>query len=220
MGFRNCGPCLPLFRPARIIIAILSIRHCINSKLHAKSACSTSRTFHFNLLVIASNQSLSRPATLITGIGRATDMITLPPRSRFPMCRPSSKTEASPMRAWAGSWTSTVLISLMRTGLKESEAGAMGVSSVAGTLGDRMGPPLLKLYPVDPVGEEMMRPSPSTSVTKEPSTRRRSLPMAVPRLKTTTSFSACHVLHCSLPLLSRCSWQRKRVRRVHGSGSR
>merc|ERR1712129_485488 len=156
------------------VSTVESLHHC------SMSACSTSRAFHLSFVLTASNQSLSRPATLRTGIGRDTVMETLHPRSSFPISRPSTTTSALPIRAFDGSTISTTLISLMSKGRKESDAGAMGVSKVHGTLGDTIGPPQLRLYPVEPVGEDIIMPSPSTSVTKVPSTKTCSLPIAEP----------------------------------------
>lgn len=45
------------------------------------------------------------------------------------------------------------------SGRKESECGAMGVSSVLGTLGATIGPPALSEYAVEPDGVAMIRPS-------------------------------------------------------------
>ena len=45
------------------------------------------------------------------------------------------------------------------SGRNDSECGAMGVSSVLGTLGATMGPPALSEYAVDPDGVAMIRPS-------------------------------------------------------------
>lgn len=45
-------------------------------------------------------------------------------------------------------------------GLKEREWGQMGVTMMAGTLGWIMDAPAATAYAVDPVGVEMIRPSP------------------------------------------------------------
>ena len=45
------------------------------------------------------------------------------------------------------------------SGRNDSECGAMGVSSVLGTLGATMGPPALSEYAVDPDGVAMIKPS-------------------------------------------------------------
>merc|ERR1719491_242622 len=109
------------------------------------------------------------------------------------MSLPSRATAASPKRAPGGSKTSITLSSLTSTGRKDSDAGAIGVKRVHGPLGDTIGPPQLKLYPVDPVGDDIMIPSPSTRVTNVPSTKIFNLPIALPRLSTAHSFSAYQV---------------------------
>ena len=62
-------------------------------------------------------------------------------------------------RADAGRWISMSDASGTTSGRKDSECGAMGVSSVLGTLGATMGPPALSEYAVDPDGVAMIRPS-------------------------------------------------------------
>ena len=48
----------------------------------------------------------------------------------------------------------------MITGRKERVEGAMGVISMHGTEGATMAPPTARLYPVEPLGVLMIRPSP------------------------------------------------------------
>ncbi len=64
----------------------------------------------------------------------------------------------------------------MMTGLKERVEGAMGVRSMQGTEGATMAPPTARLYPVDPLGVLMIKPSPCTVVTGCPSTSKPILP--------------------------------------------
>jgi len=49
-------------------------------------------------------------------------------------------------------------------GLKDRECGAIGVKSMAGTLHYTIDPPAAKLYAVDPVGVEIINPSPTAVV--------------------------------------------------------
>lgn len=58
----------------------------------------------------------------------------------------------------------------VRIGLKDSECGAIGVMSVAGTSGETMHPPAEMLYAVDPEGDATISPSPWAVVTSCPST--------------------------------------------------
>ena len=63
------------------------------------------------------------------------------------------------VRAEFGRWISISEDSGTTSGRKLSECGAMGVSSVHGTLGAAMGPPAAMLYAVLPDGVAMIKPS-------------------------------------------------------------
>jgi len=65
--------------------------------------------------------------------------------------------------------TRITLVSGTRTGRLVSMCGQIGVSSTAGSAGCRIGPPAARLYAVEPVGEETIRPSARNVDTNSPS---------------------------------------------------
>jgi predicted DNA repair protein MutK len=56
-------------------------------------------------------------------------------------------------------WKETTLLSETIMGLTFKLCGAIGVITKLADVGYKMGPPQLKLYPVEPVGVEIIKPS-------------------------------------------------------------
>ena len=91
--------------------------------------------------------------------------------------------------ASAGTSMRIVEASGITMGRNDREAAATGDRIVQGTEGATMGPPTAELYPVDPEGVDMMRPSDFTVVIGLPSTKQSKLPRpGFAPLSSTTSF--------------------------------